>query len=122
MARKPKSIDPVGSPQGDVALASAAFVGASTHGFVGLGGASAGTVNAKPGDAAAIYSRSGDLRSVAIDCTQADIEATAAALRHFIAGILRDRHRNHGDGALGMALVSLDALARIVPTREEPQA
>lgn len=108
MARKPKSIDPAGSPQEvadrPLAVASVAQEAAS-----------------EPGGSQT-YSRSGDLRSVAIDCTQADIEATAGALRHFVAGILRDRHRNHGDGALGMAVVSLDALARIVPTREEPQA
>lgn len=108
MARKPKSIDPVGSPQ-EEADRPLAVVSVSQE-------------TAPEPKASHTYSRSGDLRSVPIDCTQADIEATAAALRHFVAGILRDRHRNHGDGALGMALVSLDALARIVPTREEPQA
>lgn len=108
MARKPRSIDPAGSPQ-EGADRPLAVVSVTQE-------------TPSVPKASQAYSRSGDLRAVPIDCTQADIEATAAALRHFIAGILRDRHRNHGDGALGMAIVSLDALARIVPTREEPQA
>jgi hypothetical protein len=105
MARKPRSIDPVGSPQEDAETPLAVLPVAQE---------TAPEPKARPA-----YSISGDLRSISIECTRHDIDETAKAIRHFVAGIVRNRHTNHADGALGQAIASLDALARIVPTMTE---
>lgn len=111
MARKPKQIAEVGPPQGEAERLPVANVAPPERDEI---------VDLTPKAIASMMEPAPlPAHAVPLEVTATDIAETEKALRHLLAGLLRNRHVPHADGAIGKAIASLDALARIVPTKVE---